>query len=108
MAEALIHKRCFNHGDREAAARCPSCERFYCRECVTEHEGKVLCVRCLADQEAPEDATKKEFVAPGILLQAVCAIVVLWLIFTGLGAGLMNLPDDFHEGPRPYQPVVAE
>ncbi len=46
-AEDLSGKRCFNHAGREAAARCPGCRRFYCRECVTEHDGRVLCAECL-------------------------------------------------------------
>src|SRR5580658_7631208 len=37
----LLDQRCFNHDLREAVAQCPSCKRFFCRECVTEHaDGK--------------------------------------------------------------------
>jgi hypothetical protein len=43
----LLLQRCFNHGMREAAARCPECGRFYCRECITEHDDRVLCSACL-------------------------------------------------------------
>ena len=44
---ALAHQRCFNHALREAAARCPGCGNFFCRECVTEHDDRVLCAACL-------------------------------------------------------------
>ncbi len=45
---ALAQQRCFRHDLREAAGRCPSCRRYYCRECLTEHDRRLLCVACLA------------------------------------------------------------
>src|SRR2546429_9979935 len=53
MTSNLIHQRCFNHALREAAARCPECGHFYCRECITEHEDRVICANCLAKLAAP-------------------------------------------------------
>lgn len=53
MNGALSRQRCWTHARREAVSRCPSCTRFYCRECVTEHEGRLLCVGCLAKVAAP-------------------------------------------------------
>jgi hypothetical protein len=44
----LAQQRCLRHDLREAAGRCPSCRRFYCRECLTEHNHRLLCVTCLA------------------------------------------------------------
>ena len=44
---ALTHQRCFHHSHREAVARCPECRQFYCRECVTEHDYRVICATCL-------------------------------------------------------------
>ena len=43
----LAHQRCFNHATREAVARCPECHHFFCRECITEHDDRVLCTGCL-------------------------------------------------------------
>jgi len=43
----LAARRCLVHPDREAAARCPSCHQYYCRECVVEHESRFLCAACL-------------------------------------------------------------
>ena len=43
----LSQQRCFNHTSREAVARCPECGRFFCRECITEHDDRVLCAVCL-------------------------------------------------------------
>ena len=39
--------RCLVHRERWAAARCPSCHQFYCRECVVEHDTRFLCAACL-------------------------------------------------------------
>jgi len=43
----LAARRCLVHPDREAAARCPSCHQYYCRECVVEHDTRFLCAACL-------------------------------------------------------------
>ena len=43
----LAARRCLVHPDREAAARCPSCRQYYCRECVVEHDARFLCAACL-------------------------------------------------------------
>ncbi|MFN0105263.1 MAG: rhomboid family protein [Bryobacteraceae bacterium] len=50
--DALSRQRCWTHGQREAVSRCPECRRFYCRECVTEHDGRLLCVQCLSARMA--------------------------------------------------------
>ena len=43
----LAHQRCFNHAVREAVARCPECGQCFCRECITEHDDRVVCAACL-------------------------------------------------------------
>jgi hypothetical protein len=43
----LRHARCLFHPLREAAARCPHCGGTFCRECVTDEEGKLACPPCL-------------------------------------------------------------
>ena len=94
---SLETTRCFLHETREAAARCPECTRFYCRECVTEHKGQVVCSGCLAEA-APK---KKE--ASGWLrkvltpVKLVVALVVIWFIFLTAGIWLLEMPSDFRE-----------
>ena len=54
---SLRHARCLFHPLREAAARCPHCGGTFCRECVTDEEGKLACPPCLrriAQPPAPE------------------------------------------------------
>ena len=47
VASALAERRCVLHPEREAAVRCVACQRYYCRECVTENSGRMLCAHCL-------------------------------------------------------------
>ena len=44
---SIAQERCFNHAFREAVARCPECGRTFCRECISEHDDRVICAFCL-------------------------------------------------------------
>lgn len=94
----LTHQRCFNHATREAVARCPECRRYFCRECVTEHEDRVLCAACLK-KLARLPHTKRSALV-GLLRVGQCALGVLiaWFFFFLIGEALVSLPDSFHEG----------
>jgi hypothetical protein len=89
--------RCLNHRDREAAARCPSCKDYFCRECVTEHEGRVMCARCLAALAGGAGAKDagRSFTRP--ILAFIAFAFVVWFFFL-LGRTLLMLPDAFHDG----------
>jgi hypothetical protein len=90
-------RRCFNHAQREAAARCPDCGKFYCRECITEHDGRMICAHCLLPGEAPR--RKGRFLSGTLrALQLLIGVLVLWLAFFLLGRALLALPSSFHEG----------
>lgn len=52
-AARLRHARCLFHPLREAAALCPHCGGTYCRECVTDEEGKLACPPCLRRMAHP-------------------------------------------------------
>lgn len=94
----LLHQRCFNHALREAAARCPDCGHFFCRECITEHEDRVLCAACLR-KRAPGPLTRRRgFVE---LLRGVgllTGLFTVWLFFYLSGRLLLKTPHSFHEG----------
>lgn len=94
----VSHQRCFNHASREAVAKCLECGRFFCRECVTEHEGRVICAVCLEGYAAPARKGVSRLSAAGGLLQLLVGVVVLWFLFYLLGQGLLMLPAAFHEG----------
>jgi hypothetical protein len=94
----LAQQRCFNHATREAAARCPECQHFFCRECVTEHDDRVLCAACLK-RLAPQALARRIGFAQILGLgQCALGLLVAWYIFFLAGLGLSKLPDSFHEG----------
>jgi hypothetical protein len=96
--QSLTHQRCFNHAMREAVALCPECKRFFCRECITEHDDRVLCTDCL--QKLARKPLAQRFALAQIfwLAQAVAGLLIVWYFFFLIGAGLLKLPDSFHEG----------
>lgn len=95
----LIHERCLNHPAREAVARCPGCRRYYCRECVTDHEGKVLCAGCLKKLTAAVPAHRRAVLAHVIrCAQLILGILTAWLFFYCLAQALLSIPTSFHEG----------
>ncbi|MCE5326817.1 MAG: hypothetical protein LLG01_10400 [Planctomycetaceae bacterium] len=95
---ALTHQRCFHHASREAAARCPQCRRFFCRECVTEHDGRVICAACLAALAAPRRRGSGLLRGAGAALLALTSLLIAWMFFHYLGEILRRLPDTFHAG----------
>ena len=92
-------QRCFHHHDREAVVRCPECRRFYCRECVTEHEARMLCSECLA-RLAGKTAKPASRWVQGLYLtvQGGIGFVLLWYAFYLVGLMLLAIPHAFHEG----------
>ncbi len=100
----LNRSQCFLHPDRGAVARCPQCGRCYCRECITEHGGEVLCRRCLhterVEERGAEGSGQRDRRGVSRLLKPLCALAVyalLWLLFMMLGTLLMHFPDSFYE-----------
>jgi hypothetical protein len=93
----VLRQRCFNHIERVAAARCLGCMRTYCKECVTEHEGRVLCRACLAAAAKGAAARRR---GRGLVRGAGAAagLAAAWLFFYLLGRGLLLARTSFHEG----------
>ena len=98
MTANLAHARCALHELREAAARCPVCRRFFCRECITEHEGRVICAACLRATVVAAGERRTFLREPLRLAAALGGIIVVWLFFLGVGRILLDIPSSFHEG----------
>ena len=96
----MITAHCLHHPEREAVARCPSCLRPFCRECITEHEGRVLCARCLARTHAPAAVVSHDLRRRTAPLALAAGLLSAWLLFYALGRMLLALPDDVHDGTR--------
>ena len=94
----MLHHRCLHHPVREAAARCPECRQFFCRECVTEHEGRVICTPCLRRLTRPAAERRFAFAPFFRVLNLAAGFVAATLCFYALGQVLLRTPSDFHEG----------
>jgi hypothetical protein len=95
---SVAEQRCLRHPMREAVARCPQCHYFYCRECITEHEDRVLCADCLAKLLRPSEKRGSVFGQMVIALLSAVGIATAWLFFYSIGELLARAPISFHEG----------
>lgn len=94
---AITQKKCFNHHAREAVARCPSCTRFYCRECITEHDSRMICATCLAREQEKDVAETRDWGAIiGRSLQVIGAMLLLYIFFFVIGQILVQQSAAFH------------
>jgi hypothetical protein len=94
----LIAQRCRNHPAREAVARCPGCGRYFCRECISEHEGRVLCASCLAGILSKDAVPRRRLARLGRFALAFAGVVTAWIFFDLFGHLLLKIPASFHEG----------
>jgi ANCHR-like B-box zinc-binding protein len=96
---SLIYQRCRHHPAREAVVRCPECRRFYCRECATEHRGRMMCAGCVA--RLADQPGRKRHRLGGVLwtASALGGLLLAWLLFYYLGVTLARIPSDFFGGP---------
>ena len=93
----VTRQRCFNHLGREAVARCPECERFFCRECITEHDDRVICAVCLT-KLAEKGKKKDRYAGLFLITRCVLGFLVLWLLLFTIGRILLLTPSSFHDG----------
>lgn len=94
----VSRQRCFYHYQREAVARCPECTRFYCRECVTEHEDRLLCAACLVKISEPSIQPRRNFRTVAVLIQSAAGFIILWAVFYYVAQILLAIPSPVHEG----------
>jgi len=94
----LARQKCFLHWQREAVARCPDCLRYFCRECVTEHEGRVICASCLHKRLPRPSGKRPAFRLLAQAVQCFLGLIILWLFFYYLGQILLSIPTSFHDG----------
>ena len=83
---------------REAVARCPECKNFFCRECITEHDDRVVCTACLVKLTRKPLTRRFGLVKILWLSQAALGLLIVWYFFFLYGDYLLRLPNSFHEG----------
>ena len=94
----LALQRCLNHVAREAIARCPECGQFFCRECITEHDERVICASCLKKVAHAAEQPSRRRVNLWPVLQSAGGLVLTCFVFYTIGRMLLALPDSFHDG----------
>jgi hypothetical protein len=92
-ATRLRHARCLFHPLREAAARCPHCGGTFCRECVTDEDGKLACPPCLRRMARPPAPTPSKARRFRQFLSGVAAFGCLLAIFFFLLHWRTNTPE---------------
>ena len=95
---ALALQRCFNHVQREAVARCPSCAQFFCRECITEHDDRVICAACLKKLARVSFVKSRAFARAVQFAHCLLGLLAAWFVFYLIGEALVAMPASFHEG----------
>ena len=89
-------ERCSNHASREAVARCPECGRYFCRECISEHEGRVFCAFCL--KRLGTKVIRRNRLASLVrVVEVLIGVLLLWSSFYLLGRALLTIPSSFHD-----------
>lgn len=94
----LAQQRCLHHPEREAVARCPECAQFYCRECITEHDARVICAECLKKVAAGMVERRGRFAGLAPILACLAGLLVVFVYFHSIGRVLISIPSSFHEG----------
>jgi late competence protein required for DNA uptake (superfamily II DNA/RNA helicase) len=95
-AATLRQKRCVNHPQREASARCPECGKFYCRECISEHDDRILCASCLAKIGIKKETGTTWWAWAPRLALVLLAVVTVYFVFLLIGNILVSFPSEFH------------
>jgi len=72
---------CFIHGGREAVALCLECRRAFCRECVVDHDGRLICATCLTRLRHKPERAPGAFRSFLRTLGVAAALLLCWMIF---------------------------
>jgi len=94
----LASQRCLNHAEREAVARCPACSQYFCRECITEHDDRVMCANCLRKLARIPLVKGRDWANAFAYARCLLGILAAWFFFYLAGQSLLSLPTSFHEG----------
>jgi hypothetical protein len=93
----FTHQRCFVHPLREAVSLCLECRRAFCRECVVDHDGRLICAACLARLNAPAAGRRGALRRLSSAVGVAFAILLCWILFYMFGRMLM-LAEPAHHG----------
>jgi hypothetical protein len=78
--------------------RCPECRRYFCRECATEHEDRLLCADCLKRLAAKRVGKRDRLRWLKGALAGALGLLLAWVFFYSLGQVLVQIPAARGEG----------
>ncbi len=78
--------------------RCLECRRYFCRECATEHEERLLCAECIKRLSARRAGKGGRLAWVKGALGVAVGLLLAWLFFYGIGQVLMQIPAAQDEG----------
>lgn len=91
MPVNVIQQRCWNHSVRGAVCRCPVCQRPFCRECVSEHDSRLLCAMCIKASVATLGRRgSRPFAYLLLPALALASTLLVWATFFSLGQIIME------------------
>jgi hypothetical protein len=94
----LAARRCLLHLDREAAVRCPVCQQYFCRECVTEHDNRFVCASCLREVVTKKTAPKRSLSWLALPFRLGFGFLMAWFVFYVVGRLLLSVPPSVQDG----------
>ena len=97
-APTLTAERCLHHPLREAVARCVECRQVFCRECITEHDDRIVCSACLKKLIAQSDSTRWTLGKLFAPMPVAIGLIIAWLFFYLAGRVFISIPARYHEG----------
>lgn len=98
MSNSVTQAVCFHHPLREAAAKCVSCGRPFCRECITPVDRRMMCAGCFKASTAAKVRPKRDWFVISLVSQVLLGLLGLWFTTYFLGRVLLEIPAPFHEG----------
>ena len=93
MSDFALEQRCFHHERREAVCRCPKCRRSFCRECVTEHEDRLVCAACLRASTRNASASRSGGRRAAEIGMTVGGVLLAWAVFFGAAESLITITE---------------
>ncbi|HEY1205377.1 MAG: rhomboid family protein [Bryobacteraceae bacterium] len=78
--------------------RCPGCRRYFCRECATEHDERLLCAECLKRLAAKGVRKGGRLAWVKGALAGALGLLLAWLFFYGIGQLLVQITAAQDEG----------
>jgi hypothetical protein len=88
-----LDQRCTNHEMREAVCRCPLCRRSFCRECVTEHEDRLVCAACLRAAARTAGAPRTTRRRAAEIAMTLGGVLLAWAIFLGAAESVITITE---------------